>query len=113
MMKAFLILLIMAGEMFADGQKSGTLFVSAFLAPSARLEVQAPNSVTIGVTLYPNAHALVWMAVGSCGIPENPKIILSSGFHRLSLSPEEMQGKNMVCLTSSDGVLRTSERLPQ
>ena len=112
-MKAFLISLVMATEIFAGGQTSGTLSVSAFLAPSARLEVQAANSVTVGVTMYPNALALVWTATGSCGTPENPKVIPSSGIHYLSFSPEEVQGKNMVCLTSSDGVLHTSARLPQ
>ena len=55
----------------------------------------------------------VWTAAGSCEAPENPKVIPSSGFHQLSFSPEEVQGKDMVCLTSSDGVLRTSARLAQ
>ena len=103
----------MATHIFAGGQKSATIFVSAFVRPAARLEVKAATSVTVGVTMYPNAQAVVWMAAGTCGAPENPKIIPSSGIHDLSFSPEEAQGKNMVCLTSSDGVLRTSARLSQ
>jgi hypothetical protein len=112
-MKAFLVFLIMATEIFAGSQASGILSVSAFVAPAARLEVQAANLVAVGVTMYPNAQALVWTAAGSCGTPENPKVILSSGIHYLSFTPEEVQGKNMVCLTSNDGVLHTSARLPQ
>ena len=112
-MKALLIFLIMATAIFAGAQTSGTLSVSVFVAPSARLEVQAANSVAVGVTMYPNAQALVWAAADSCGTPENPKVIPNSGIHYLNFSPEEVQGKNMVCLTSSDGVLHTSARLPQ
>jgi hypothetical protein len=112
-MKAFPISLIMATQIFAGGQKSSTLSVTAFVRPAARLEVQSATSVTVGVTMYPNAQALVWTAAGSCGAPENPKIIPSSGIHNVSFSPEELQGKDMVCLASSDGVLRTSARLPR
>jgi hypothetical protein len=112
-MKTFLIFLIMAAQMFAGRQKSATISVSAFVRPAARLEVQSATSITVGVTMYPNAQALVWMAAGSCTAPENPKVILSSGIHQVSFSPEEMQGKDIVCLTSSDGILKTSARLPQ
>src|ERR1700719_1344562 len=112
-MKTALIFLIMATEIYAGSQASGILSVSAFVAPAARLEVQAANLVTVGVTMYPNAQALVWTADGSCGTPENPQVILSSGIHYLSFTPKEVQGKNMVCLTSNDGVLHTSAPLPQ
>jgi hypothetical protein len=112
-MKASLISLIMAAQIFAGGQKSATIFVSAVVRPAARLEVHAATSVTVGVTMYPNAQALVWTAAGSCGAPENPTVIPGSGIHHLSFSPEEVQGKNMVCLSSSDGVLHTFARLPQ
>jgi hypothetical protein len=112
-MKAFLISLIMATQIFASGQKSATISVSAFVRPAARLEVKAATAVTVGVTMYPNAQAVVWMAAGSCGAPENPRIIPTSGIHDLSFSPEEAQGKDTVCLTSSDGVLHTFARLPQ
>jgi hypothetical protein len=112
-MKASLIFLMMTVQIFASGQKSATLSVTAFVRPAARLEVQSATSVTVGVTMYPNAQALVWTAAGSCGAPENPKVIPSSGIHHLSFSPEEAQGKDMVCLTSSDGVLRAFARLPQ
>ena len=112
-MKAFLISLIMATQIFAGGQKSAPLSVTAFIRPAARLEVQSATSVTVSVTMYPNAQALVWTAAGSCGSPDNPKVIPSSGIHHLSFSPEEVQGRDRVCLTSSDGVLRTSARLQQ
>jgi hypothetical protein len=112
-MKAFPISLIMATQIFAGGQKSSTISVSAFVRPAAGLEVQTATSVTVGVTMYPNAQALVWTSAGSCGAPENPKVIPSSGIHHLSFSPEEVQGKDMVCLVSNDGVLHTFARLPQ
>jgi hypothetical protein len=108
-----LLLLSAASEIFASGQRSVTLRVSAVVRPAARLEVHSPTSVTAGVTMYPNTQALVWAANGACGEPENPKLIPDSGFHNLSFSPEEVQGKDRVCLTSSDGVLKTSVRLPQ
>jgi len=81
--------------------------------PAARLEVLSASSIIVGVTMYPNAQALVWTAAGSCGAPENPKVIPTSGIHQLSFSPDETQGKNLVCLTSSDGILKTSARLPR
>ena len=112
-MKTFVISLIMATQIFAGGQKSATLRVSVVVRPAARLEVRSATSVTVGVTMYPNAQALVWTAAGSCGTPENPKVIPSSGIHNLSFSPEEVQGKDMVCLTSSDCVLRAFARLTQ
>jgi hypothetical protein len=111
--KAPLIFLIMTVPIFAGGQKSATIFVSAIVRPAARLEVQSATSVTVGVTMYPNAQALLWTAAGSCGVPENPTVIPGSGIHHLRFSPEEVRGKNMVCLSSSDGVLHTSARLPE
>ena len=100
--KYVLIFLALAGLLFAGGQTSATLRVSAVVLPAARLEVQSATSVKVGVTMYPNAQALVWTAAGSCRTPENPKVITSSGFHDLSFSPEEAQGKDVVCLTSSE-----------
>jgi len=111
--KCVLIFPALAGLVLAGGQKSATISVSAVVRPAARLEVQSATSVTVGLTMYPNAQALVWTAAGSCGAPENPKVITSSGIHQLSFSQEEVQGKDMVCLTSSDGILKTSARLPQ
>jgi hypothetical protein len=112
-MNTILIFVVVAGLAFAGGRKSASISVSAVVRPSARLEVQSATSVTVGVTMYPNAQALVWTAAGSCGTPESPKVIPDSGIHHLSFSPEEVQGKDLVCLTSSDGVLRTFARLPQ
>jgi hypothetical protein len=37
----------------------------------------------------------------------------ASGIHHLSFTPEDVNGKNLICLASTDGVLRTSARLPQ
>lgn len=101
----------LVGLLFA-GEKHAILYVSAVVRPAARIEVQSATSVTVGVTMYANAEALVWAATGSCSSPESPKVIPDSGIHQLNFSPEEIQGKNMVCLASSDGVLRTSARLP-
>jgi hypothetical protein len=87
--------------------------VSAVVLPAARLEVQSATALTVGVTMYPNAQALVWTAAGSCGLPDNPKVIASSGIHPLIFSPEEVVGKDRVCLATSDGILHTSATLPQ
>jgi hypothetical protein len=111
--KCIPIFLTLTGLMFAGGQKSTTISVSAVVRPAARIEVQSATSVTVGVTMFPNVEALVWTAAGSCSAPESPQVISSSGIHHLSFSPEEGRGKNMVCLTSSDGVLRTFAPLPQ
>jgi hypothetical protein len=107
------ILLTLTPLAFAGGQKTATISVTATVRPGAKIEVHSASSITIGVTMYPNAQALVWTATGSCGTPENPKVIASSGIHQLSFSPDEAQGKNLVCLTSSDGILKTSVRLPR
>jgi hypothetical protein len=108
-----LIFLIMATEIFASGQKRATLSVSAFVRPAARIEVQSTTAVTVAVTMAPNAEAVVWAAAGSCSSPENAKVLSASGIHHLSFTPEDVNGKNLICLASTDGVLRTSARLPQ
>lgn len=86
--------------------------VSAIVLPAARLDVQSATALTVRVTMYPNAQALVWTASGSCGAPDRSKVIQSSGIHQLAFSFEEVAGKDRVCLASSDGVLHTSALLP-
>ena len=110
-MKHFLTFLMIAGGAWA-GQKTATMHVSVVVRPGAKIEVLSRTSMVVGVTMYPNAQALVWMGAGSCGAPENPTVIPGSGIHHLSFSPEQVQGKDIVCLTSSDGILRLFARLP-
>ena len=102
-----------AGLALAGGQKHATRSVSAVVRPSARIEVQSTTSIIVGVTLSANAEALVWAAADSCSLPENPKVIPTSGIHHLSFTPQEVLGKNMVCLTSGDGSLRSFAKLPR
>jgi hypothetical protein len=63
--------------------------------------------------MYPNVEALVWMAAGDCGAPDNPKVISSSGIHQLIFNPEQAAGKDRFCLLSGDAVLKKSALLPQ
>jgi hypothetical protein len=112
-MKKGIIFLLASAIAFAGGSRAGRLTVSVVVQPAARLQVQSANAVTAGVVIYPNTHVLVWAASGTCGAPDNPKIIAASGFHNLIFSPEEVAGKDRVCLTSSDGILNTAARLPQ
>jgi hypothetical protein len=111
--KALISLSLSAGIAFAGAQRSATISVSATVRPAARLDVQSAASVGVSVTMFPNTNARVWAASGSCGTPENPKVILESGIHRLSFTPAEVEGKDRVCLATSDGILQTSALLPR
>ena len=111
--KIVLNLLALTGIAFAGGQTHAALAVSALVRPAARIEVQSATAITVFATMYPNIEAWVWPAAGPCSSPENPQVIAASGFHRLSFSREEVQGKNMICLASSDSLLHASARLQQ
>ncbi len=111
--KIALSLLTLTGFVFAGGQRHAIISVSAVVRPAARIEVQSATAVTVFATMYSNAEGMVWAAAGTCAAPENPKVLAASGIHHLSFTPEEVQGKNLVCLSSSDGVLHTSARLRQ
>lgn len=115
--KLALMFATMSGLALAAGQVHAAISVSAVVRPVAKIEVQSANAITIAVTLYASATAVAWMAADTCSAPdqapEQAKIIPGSGIHHLSFSPEEVQGKNLICLSSSDGVLHTSARLPR
>lgn len=104
MIRRALLAVVFASLLLARSTKS-TISVSAVVRPAARIEVLAPGSAQIGVTMYPNAQALVWTAAGSCGEPVNPQVIASSGISQLSFDP---QGKDRLCLITTDGILKTS-----
>src|SRR5437016_4986835 len=112
-MKPFLVFLIAIVCAFGSGEKRATMRVTAYIRPNARIEVQSRTSLIIGVTMYPNVESLLWTATGSCGAPDHPKIISNSGIHHVSFDLEELVGKDLVCLISSDGTLKTSARLPE
>jgi hypothetical protein len=109
--KIVLNLLALTGIAFASGQTRATLAVSAVVRPAARIEIQSATAVTVFATMYPNVEGLVWAAAGSCSSPENPKVIATSGIHQLSFSSEDVQGKDTICVASSDSVLHASARL--
>jgi hypothetical protein len=109
--KIVLNLLALTGIAFAGGQTRANLAVSAVVRPAARIEVQSATAVTVFATMNPNVEGLVWATADSCSSPENPKIIAASGFHAVSLSGAEVQGKNIVCFVSSDGVVHASAHL--
>jgi hypothetical protein len=111
--KIVLNLLALTGVAFAGGQTHAIINVSAVVRPAARIEARSATAVTVFATLYPNVEGLVWAAAGSCSSPKNPRAFAASGFHHLSFSPEEVRGKNMICLASSDGMLHTSAPLRQ
>jgi hypothetical protein len=111
--KLVLNLLALTGIAFAGGQTHAIINVSAVVRPAARIEVQSATSISIFATMYPNVEGLVWAAAGSCSSPENPGTFGASGRHQVSFSSEEVQGKNLVCFVSSDGLLHTSARLRQ
>jgi hypothetical protein len=104
-------LLALTGIAFAGGQTRATLTVSAVVRPAARIEVQSATAVTVFATMYSDVEGLVWAAAGSCSSAENPKVIAASGLHPVIFSDEEVQGKNMVCFVSSEGVLHASAHL--
>jgi hypothetical protein len=102
-----------AGQLAAGGVRQAPLHASVAVRPAARLEVQSATAVTVRVTMYPNTQALVWTATGTCGVPNNAHVISMWGIHQLLFTPEEVAGKDRVCLTTSDGILTTSANLPQ
>jgi hypothetical protein len=107
--KRTLSFLMFAGLACA-GQRQATLSVSAVVRPFARVEVQSMTSVTVSVTMAPGVQVLVWPGEDSCSQPENSRVISTSGIHALGFSAQEVLGKTMVCLSSSDGLLRSSSK---
>jgi len=108
-----LTLLALTGVAFAGGQSRAIIHVSAVVRPAARIDVLSATTVSVFATMYPNVEGLVWAAAGSCSSPENPKTFGASGLHQVSFSSEEVQGKDLVCFASGDGLLHTSARLRQ
>ena len=111
--KIVLNLLAVAGMAFAGGQTHAVIQVSAVVHPAARIEALSASAVTVFATMYPSVEGLVWAAAGSCSAPENPQVIARSGLHQVSFGAADVQGKNLVCFASGDGLLHTSARLPQ
>ncbi len=109
--KIVLNLLALTGIAFAGGQTRATLTVSAVVRPAARVEVLSATAVTVFATMYPAVEGFVWAAAGTCSSPEDPKVIATSGLHQVSFGPAEVQGKNLVCFASGDGLIHTSARL--
>ena len=109
--KILLSFLAATGIAFAGGQGRAILNVSAVVRPAARIDVLSATSVNVFATMSPNAEGRVWAAAGSCASPENPKVIATSGLHHVNFGPAEVQGKNLVCFASRDGLLHTSARL--
>jgi len=97
---------LMFAGLACAGQKQAVLSVSAAVAPFARLDVRSATSVTVSVTMAAGVQVLVWVTEGSCSQPVDSKVIVASGIHALSFSAQEVLRKTMVCLSSSDGLLR-------
>ena len=110
---SFLLCFGLVAQTLAASGRNAALHVAVVVPPAARLEVQSATTLTVRVTMYPNVEALVWMATGACGVPDNPKVIATSGIHQLSFSPEQAAGKDRFCLLSGDAILKTSALLPQ
>lgn len=98
---------------FAGGQTHTALAVSAVVRPAARIEIQSATAVTVFATMHPNIAGLVWPAAGACSSPERPQVIAALELHHLTFGPQEVQRKNMICVASSNGLLRASARLQQ
>jgi hypothetical protein len=111
--KLLLNFLAVTGIAFGGGQTHAVIHVSAVVRPAARIDVLSATAVSVFATMYPNVEGLVWTAAGSCSSPENPKTFGASGLHQVSFSSEEVQGKNLVCFASGDGLLHASARLRQ
>ena len=101
------------GQTVAGEEKKATLTVSAVVIPVARLEIRSATAVTVHVATHPNANVLVWADTDSCAATRSPKTIATPGIHQLAFTPEEVQGTNLFCLTSTDGILNISVRRPQ
>ena len=101
---------LMFAGLACAGQKQATLSVSAVVRPFARVEVQSATHVTVSVTMAPGVRVLVWVGEDSCSQPGNPRVLLTSGIHALSFSAQEVVGKTVVCLRSSDGWLQSSSK---
>lgn len=108
-----LLTLPAAGQTVASGVRKATLTVSAVVLPAARLEIRSDTAVTVRVTMYPNANVLVWADTDSCAAARSPKTISMPGVHELAFTPQEVQGTNLFCLTSTDGILNLSVRRPR
>jgi len=101
------------GQTAARSERKATLNVSAVVLPAARLEIRSATAVTVRVTMRPDANVLVWADADSCGAARGAKTISTPGIHQLAFTPEEVQGTNLFCLASTDGILNLSVRRPQ
>jgi len=108
-MRRSLILLFAATLTLAAGQRQSVMSVSAVVRPGARIEVHSATAITARLTLYRNTQAMIWAAADSCGAPQQPKVLSNSGVHSLTFTAEEVAGKNLFCLVSTDGAVRTSQ----
>lgn len=104
--------LLLSQTMFAR-ERTTSLHVSATVQARARWMAVSPAAVTVGVTMYPNVQAQVWAAKNECGTPVAAHQIAESGIQQIVFTPQELDGANMFCLASSDGILQSSANRPQ
>ena len=103
--------LMLSQSMFAR-ERSTSIHVSATVPARVRWVTASPNAVTVGVTMYPNASARVWAAKDDCGAPTGSHSLAESGIHQVAFTPAELEGTNLFCTASSDGVLQSSTARP-
>jgi len=110
----YLLLAMLLATVRADAasERKATLQVSAVVLPAARIEVQSSTAVTVRVTMYPNVSVSVWTDTDTCNAPNNPKTISTPGIYQLIFTSAEVQGRNIFCLVSSDGILNLAVQRP-
>jgi hypothetical protein len=89
--------------------RSSTANTQLFVQVRAEATIvwQGESVVLVKIRLGPGIHATVW-ADDSCGTPPvNGQVIDASGIYTITLVGIKGTGKANVCLSSTDGSLRT------
>jgi hypothetical protein len=110
-MRTLALWILLMTALNAAAQRRDFMVVSVTVPTAGRIEVRSPSAATIWVTLNRDAYGVVWAASDSCQVPQDARTIASSGVYPISFSAREVQGKNLVCLASSDGAIQASAPL--
>ncbi|MEQ1885438.1 MAG: hypothetical protein ABL967_10280 [Bryobacteraceae bacterium] len=110
---AVMVSLVFLSQTMVAGERTAPLQVSATVQARARWIAVSSNEVTVGVTMYPNVRAQVWAAKGECGTPVSAHQIADSGIHKVTFTPQELDGTDQFCVASGDGAVQSAANRPR
>jgi len=99
------VALLCAVGAFAQSSSVSSAQLAVDIRPEATLAWQGDSTVLVKARLAPGTQARVW-ADQSCGAPiATSQLVSASGTVIIQLADIDGAGKQMICLSSSDGRL--------